>query len=341
VWFTVDEVFEVLKDATWQLMSLKNVVGVGRGYKTIAGTRTDCECIVVMVKEKVSGLGLRGEDFVPSEIRGVPTDVIEVGEFRFLSERWSKMRPAQPGISCGHYQITAGTFGAVVRDAKTGDILILSNNHVLANSTSGRDGKARHGDPILQPGVADGGVPDRDEIGYLERFIPVEMSGRVPPCVATRSVELAMNRWLKVSRSPVRVEVVARSLASSPNIVDAAVARPLSSKVVNPHILGLGEIRGVREPELGLRVRKSGRTTGVTEGEIRVIDATVSVIYSDDLTATFIDQILTSKMGDSGDSGSVGVDDEMNAVGLLFAGSNTFTIYNRMTNVLKMLEVSF
>ncbi|MGB3843547.1 MAG: hypothetical protein WBL71_05455, partial [Bacillota bacterium] len=203
------------------------------------------------------------------------------------------------------------------------------------------DGKARHGDPILQPGVADGGVPDRDEIGYLERFIPVEMSGRVPPCVATRSIELAMNRWLKVSRSPVRVEVVARSLASSPNIVDAAVARPLSSKVVNPHILGLGEIRGVREPELGLRVRKSGRTTGVTEGEIRVIDATVSVIYSDDLTATFIDQILTSKMGDSGDSGSVGVDDEMNAVGLLFAGSNTFTIYNRMTNVLKMLEVSF
>ena len=72
-----------------------------------------------------------------------------------------------------------------------------------------------------------------------------------------------------------------------------------------------------------------------------MIDATVSVIYTDDLTATFIDQILTSKMGDSGDSGSVGVDDEMNAVGLLFAGSNTFTIYNRITNVLKMLEVSF
>ena len=46
-------------------------------------------------------------------------------------------------------------------------------------------------------------------------------------------------------------------------------------------------------------------------------------------------------MGDSGDSGSVGVDDEMHAVGLLFAGSNTFTIYNRITNVLKILEVSF
>jgi hypothetical protein len=92
---------------------------------------------------------------------------------------------------------------------------------------------------------------------------------------------------------------------------------------------------------LGLRVRKSGRTTGVTEGEIQVVDATVNVVYSDDVTATFTDQILTGKMGAGGDSGSVAVDEEMNAVGLLFAGSDRSTIYNRITNVLRMLGVSF
>jgi hypothetical protein len=35
------------------------------------------------------------------------------------------------------------------------------------------------------------------------------------------------------------------------------------------------------------------------------------------------------------------VDEGMNAVGLLFAGSNRSTIYNRITNVLRMLGVSF
>jgi len=33
----MDEIFDVLKDATWQIMSMENVVGVGRGYKTTAG----------------------------------------------------------------------------------------------------------------------------------------------------------------------------------------------------------------------------------------------------------------------------------------------------------------
>jgi hypothetical protein len=244
-------------------------------------------------------------------------------------------------VSCGHYQITAGTFGAVVWDEKTGEPFILSNNHVLANATSGRDGKARPGDPILQPGAADGGVVERDKIAYLERFIPVEMSGRVPACLVTRSVESAMNKWLSATRSPVRVEVVSRSLADSTNLVDAALARPLSPTLISPDILELGEIRGYREPSLGLRVRKSGRTTGVTEGEIQVVDVTVNVVYSDDVTATFTDQILTGKMGAGGDSGSVLVDEEMNAVGLLFAGSDKSTIYNRITTVLGMLGVSF
>jgi hypothetical protein len=336
----MDETFDVLKDATWQIMSMENVVGVGRGYKTTAGITTSHECIVVMVRKKFPTLLLRSEDLVPSEFRGVPTDVIEVGELRFLNERLSRMRPARPGVSCGHYKITAGTFGAVVWDEKTGEPFILSNNHVLANATSGRDGKSCQGDPILQPGAADGGTVERDKIACLDRFIPIEMSGRVPACLATRSVELAMNRWLRASRSPVRVEVVARSLAGSANLVDAALARPLDPRLISADILGLGEVRGLNEAVLGLRVRKSGRTTGVTEGEIQVVDATVKVIYSGDITATFTDQVLTGKMGQGGDSGSLLVDENMNAVGLLFAGSDKSTLYNKMTTVVKMLGVS-
>lgn len=336
----MDEIFDVLKDATWQIMSMENVVGVGRGYKTTAGVRTSRECIVVMVKKKLPKLRLKAEDMVPSELRGVPTDVIEVGELRFLSERQSQMRPARPGVSLGHYRTTAGTFGAVVWDVKTGEPLILSNNHVLANATSGQDGKARQGDPILQPGAADGGTVERDKIAHLERFIPIEMTGRVPACMASRSIELAMNKWLSATRSPVRVEVVTRSLAGTANLVDAALARPTNPRLIDGDILELGEVKGLGEAGLGLRVRKSGRTTGVTEGEVQVVDATVNVIYSDNATATFTDQILTGKMGAGGDSGSLLVDEKMNAVGLLFAGSDKSTIYNRLRTVVDMLGVS-
>lgn len=336
----MDEISDVLKDTAWQIMSMENVVGVGRGYKTVAGIRTSRECIIVMVKEKLPKMRLRFEDMVPGEFRGVPTDVIEVGELRFLNERLSQMRPARPGVSCGHYQTTAGTFGAVVWDEKTGEPFILSNNHVLANATSGRDGKARHGDPVLQPGAADGGVVERDKIGSLDRFIPIQMSGRIPACLATRSVESAMNKWLSVTGSLVRVEVVAKSLTDSANLVDAALARPLNPRLITEEILGLGKVRGIHEADLGVRVRKSGRTTGVTEGEIQVVDATVNVVYSGNVTATFTDQVFTGRMGAGGDSGSLLVDENMNAVGLLFAGSDKSTIYNKISNVVRMLGVS-
>ncbi len=84
------------------------------------------------------------------------TDVIEIGRVR-LMERAVKMRPALPGSSIGHYKISAGTFGVVVRDKNSGEKLILSNNHILANGSNGSDGRASVGDAILQPGPYDGG----------------------------------------------------------------------------------------------------------------------------------------------------------------------------------------
>jgi hypothetical protein len=70
------------------------------------------------------------------------------------------------GGSCGHFQITAGTLGAFVED--DADYYILSNNHVLANSSA-----AQRGDHIYQPGPVDI-VDDRFLIiGELERWIPL------------------------------------------------------------------------------------------------------------------------------------------------------------------------
>jgi hypothetical protein len=50
------------------------------------------------------------------------------------------------------------------------DYLMLSNNHVLADSNEGKPG-----DLILQPGSFDGGILSADGVATLERFEPITL----------------------------------------------------------------------------------------------------------------------------------------------------------------------
>jgi len=62
-----------------ELLSKANVVGVGVGYRTIDGRRTDDIALVVMVSQKMPRAQLAPEDILPREIEGVRVDVQEVG----------------------------------------------------------------------------------------------------------------------------------------------------------------------------------------------------------------------------------------------------------------------
>jgi hypothetical protein len=88
-------------------------------------------------------------------------------------------------------------------------------------------------------------------------------------------------------------------------------------------------------------VKKSGRTSGITSGEIKALDVMLKVMLGPSEEATFYEQILTGPMAQPGDSGSIVVDENMNAVGLLFAGSDEATIINPIVNVMKLLKVTF
>lgn len=176
------ELEEICKNAIPALLSLPNVVGAGIGHKTRQGFNSGRACITVLVSKKNPLDDLPEEERIPSQINGVLTDVLETGELAAVTGtpaagndpgRTGRMRPARPGISIGHYLVTAGTLGAVVYDARTSEPLILSNNHVLANSSNGSDGRAKLGDPILQPGAGDGGSREHDVIGRLHRFYPL------------------------------------------------------------------------------------------------------------------------------------------------------------------------
>ncbi len=85
-------------------------------------------------------------------------------------------------------------------------------------------------------------------------------------------------------------------------------------------------------------VQKSGRTTGYTTGSVVQIDVTVQVAYGSQ-TARFVNQLMAGAMSQPGDSGSAVLDMERNVIGLLFAGSNTTTLFNPIESVLEALNV--
>jgi len=72
--------------ARWEerLLRKKNVVGVGIGFKQEKGQITDKLALIISVRQREDPSQLAPEDLIPSEIEGVPTDVIEVGEIRAL-----------------------------------------------------------------------------------------------------------------------------------------------------------------------------------------------------------------------------------------------------------------
>lgn len=313
-----------------ELFQYPNVVGYGVGFKYVEEKRTDQLCMTVFVTKKLPELALRFNEIIPPRRGSYPTDVIEIGIVRALQSRTDKWRPAPPGVSIGHYLITAGTFGCVVR--KDNQRFILSNNHVLANQND-----ALIGDPIYQPGTYDGGY---EAIAHLEDFIPIEYDegGGGSGCSLARGVADVGNWMAKFVGSSYRLKAY-QEIQAAENLVDAAIARPISDDLIVDEILEIGVPTGSAEVDLGESVKKSGRTTGFSSGEILTINATLQVQYGKGIV-TFKDQLVSTNMSQPGDSGSVLLNEDNKAVGLLFAGSDQVTIYNRFANVLALLGVT-
>ena len=294
--------------------------------------------VICSVAKKKPLAQLAAKDIVPQSLDGVATDVIEVGVIRALAtlptERW---RPAPGGVSIGHRDITAGSLGCVVR--KDGKAYILSNNHVLAASNAGQIG-----DPILQPGPYDGGKLGTDEIATLAEFVPITFIGFEPPsdCKFAAAILAALNAGCRAIGSRTRYRAVRPVVAPQAleNLVDAALARPMAEMDLKDEQLGVGPITGVGNVQVGTKLIKSGRTTGVTRGEVLQIDVTTQVQYGPGQVAIFADQIMAGPMSAGGDSGSAVLDEDNRFVGLLFAGSEEVTIMNRAGNVLLALGVT-
>ncbi|MCK6621978.1 MAG: hypothetical protein HUU32_11065 [Calditrichaceae bacterium] len=332
----LQDVRKLLREAHPELFRKANVVATGVGYKKVEGKATKELGIICSVATKQSKQSLSAQDLIPSTIQGVPVDVEPTGLIYAQQDPTGRFRPAPGGVSVGHFRITAGTLGIWVR--KNNKFYILSNNHVLANSND-----AAIGDAILQPGPYDGGSNPADQIATLSEFVPIQFEGGGggSPCPFANGIASVLNGLAAAFGSSTRLKAVyAAAPKAAQNLVDAAIAEPLSQGDVLNEILNIGAVTQTAEGSLGMAIKKMGRTTGFTTGSIIQIDVTSQVSYGAGKVGVFVDQLMAGNMSAGGDSGSAVVSSDNKLVGLLFAGSNTSTIINRIQNVFLALNIT-
>jgi hypothetical protein len=213
-------------------------------------------------------------------------------------------RPAFPGVSIAHYKVTAGTLGAIVKDAN-GDEFILSNNHVLAN---GNDCKV--GDSILQPGSSDGGE-SQDVIGYLHQFIPLNYFG--------------LNKMDAALAKPI----------NSTFIADKHPNAPLISGITQPR-------HGMKVAKIGRTTGITFGYIFFESGSANVNYARGPVVFEEQIHIWGYDeQQGTVPFSEPGDSGSLVFEWETGkAVGLLFGGSPAMSLATPIATVLDTLNVT-
>ncbi|NLF68856.1 MAG: hypothetical protein GX575_07355, partial [Candidatus Anammoximicrobium sp.] len=230
----------------------------------------------------------REVDRITRQARG-EVDVRYVGVVRTRAVPWyqQRCRPLRIGCSVGHFKVTAGTLGAVVRPCGGGPLAILSNNHVLACENRGQ-----RGDAILQPGTYDGGAAPDDTVATLADFVKVKRSG-------VNTVDAAVATLVKeIEADPAKLTGMGR-------------------------LKGLGE----EFLDEGAAVAKLGRTTGRTRGRVTAFELDNVQAEFGIGVLRFDDQIEIEGDGDGpfsdgGDSGSLIVNADRRAVALLFAGSD-------------------
>lgn len=297
-----------------KILKLCNVVGYGTGKKNKKGRK----CIQVFVTKKLPEKKLNDKDIVPKKINGKLTDVIEIGEVVAQIDNKKLHRPIPIGVSGGHIHTTAGTIGPIVfRESifvgekelgffgRTKEWMKTHFPSIFSKKlywlTNAHVGAINGNEKIGDPFVQPGTADGGlEQVGTLQKIIPI------------------------------------RDFVT----IDACLIRPINDVLLKNEILGLGKVTGNIKPKIGMKVKKSGRTTGVTTGQITAIGVTIGVKYEKLGTIFIKDCFIMSHMSKGGDSGSLVVDENNKAVGLIFAGSDKASFGCSIENIMKELDCS-
>lgn len=303
---------------------------VYQGRKVVAGSTTAVPCITCLVGQKLTARTLADPSNphvpIPPEVvvegQRIPTDIIEEvpPDIRLLmlggpqpqsaplsatTHRQCHNSPVPAGVQISPDGANwVGTLGYAIRIRSGGETYYCG---ITNAHVSGFDGAGR---TMRQPSSQHG------HIGAIKRVFPIQMGG------PANSVDLAI---IDAHRT------------------DGPYA-PLTH-TVQPIHLDIGRLNpSPATPSIGMAVTKSGRTTGVTTGEIVGLNATSRVSYGRDGTATFTGQLIirsgSGQFSDAGDSGSGILTTDRRPVGLLFAGGGNTTIANPISLVLAALNTN-
>lgn len=303
----MSEALKILKEWKDELLKLPNVTGIGTASKKIVITVSETDPKTLAA--------------IPTNIDNIPVEVRKAGPFYLLQARTDRWRPMVGGISIGHYAITAGTLSCMVKEIKTGEAMLLSNNHVFAFQFSGHE-IGQKGDPILQPGPIHGGTLPQDQVATLERWVKVYSPNEQGQPGAGKGL----------------------------NLIDAAIAKPLSEDLITPKVLDIGKPVEPFEAKAGTKVRKSGLTTGLTYGIVDIESYETNVyLYENGPYYRFVDQLLIKPIPpyqvfvQPGDSGSLtALSTTPNPVGLVFAGDEAGNgVVCKAKYIVDMLGIEF
>jgi hypothetical protein len=284
-----------------------NLVGVGIGEKLSAGKQTGEMCVKVFVAKKYPKGKVPSGELVPEKIDRIPTDIEGVGYVRkFQIPQRRRHRPVAGGVSLGlPLSVVNYRFGGTL------GVVVVDRgdpNHAFGlsnNHVLADENRVNLGAAVVQPATLDGGG-EADRVGHLSRFVPLKFDNK--------------RNWM-----------------------DAAATEFENPETAERSVLGIGRPRGSGNPSLGLLVRKSGRTTGLTEGVVREINFDVfNVSYDQGMVR--VDDVIVIRgtsgfFSKPGDSGAAIVDPQGRVVALLFAGNDVVTFAIPIRRVLRRLRL--
>jgi hypothetical protein len=337
-----DDLDEKLLEARRRLGQLPGVVGVGFGYKERAGSSTRELCFRVYVRQKKPMEALAPGDVIPSEILGYRTDVLTVPVFEeFGDEILDHFEPLEGGIGISPLKLydpatqggdldigTLGFFGTIDGEGGKDNIVLLTNNHVLAA------GGAAARDEVYQPRVKKSGNSYSLERNHRFPIGTIHTLGKkghhsfaYPPgpgqpqqapldyyvdC-ATARVATNFSSWCDTNCG-IGYEPIIHGLNLGGTNAVAGIERITAKTLPNGS---------------DYLVYKVGRTTGRTRGKVLeacgpanrtrpdgTIEVVQNVLIIEDLGST----PDTRPVADHGDSGSVVVNGDRKVVALLYGG---------------------
>jgi len=278
----------------YNLMRYPNVVGYSSQLmnRIKKGVETAEKCIRIYVERKMPESQLRPSEIIPKSVKledgkDICIDVVELGKIKKMQVQLDPKLRWRPSPS------GVSTSRADENAAGTIGWFVVDedgNVYIVSNNhVWAKENAGSRGDPLIQPGRLDGGDPERDVIATLYDFVPINFTGV--------------------------------------NKVDVAIASIASFDDVYMSIINVGGVTGKRIPNIYEKLKKMGRSTGLTEGTVIDNNATVYVEYGSG-TALFTDVMIVQGINivKAGDSGSPMLTSDGRFAGLLFAGNDNGSI---------------